>query len=240
VRGCGVLGERVPVVRSTLAGVAMAVVSLVCVASADSTRCAAETCLHSGVAAVVNHTSVCLISGIRCRVALQRQYERHGFYCYSGFLARQHRTPPATVPTSTVGAPTTPVSPPGTVDFTVKTAGDPSFIVAAPYPIPGCSSASVTDLSNDKNLGPGTRAEFSGVKEFTCSGGGMIDIQYDVTWTVCSPSNHGTWQIVGGTGTYNALSGQGQLVGTYYPGPCLDPSNSGGIYDRYTGTITSG
>jgi hypothetical protein len=215
----------------------MVVVMLLCAASADSAHRATVTCARTRVA-VINHVTVCLTAGTKCNTAFLRQYERHSFYCWVGVLARQIKEPLVTnVPTTPANAPT---PPPGTVDFTVRTAGDPSTIAAAPYPIPDCSSANVTDLSNNKNLGPGTRAEFSGVKEFTCAGGGTIDIQYDVLWTVCTPANQGTWQIVGGTGSYGTLSGHGQLVGTYFPGSCLDPSIPGGIYDRYTGTINSG
>jgi hypothetical protein len=225
------------VVRSTLAGVAMGVVMLACATSADSARGVTVTCARTRVA-VINHVSVCLTAGTKCNTAFLRQYERHSFYCWVGILAKQVKAPlVSAVPSAPANAPT---PPPGTVDFTVNTHGDPSSIVAAPYPIPGCSSASVTDLSNNKNLGPGTRAEFSGVKEFTCAGGGTIDMQYDVVWTVCTPANQGTWQIVGGTSNYATLSGQGQLVGTYYPGACLDPSIPGGIYDRYTGTVGNG
>jgi hypothetical protein len=224
--------------KATFAGLAVAAVTLAGAASATPSGQLTATCAHAGVQAVINHLSVCLTSGARCKSSFQRQYERYSFYCFSGVLARQRRTPPPPAPVTVTTTPELP--PPWTVDFTVKTAGDPSSIVAAPYPIPGCASATVTDVSNSKNLGPGTRAEFSGVKELTCPDGGTIDIQYDVVWTICASANQGTWQIVGGTGNYSALSGKGQLVGTYFPGGCPDSSVSGWIYDRYTGTVSSG
>lgn len=172
VRGCAVRGEKGHVVRSTLAGVGMVVVMLACAASADPAHRVTVTCGRTRLA-VINHVSVCLTAGTKCKSAFLRQYERHSFYCWVGVLARQVKAPVITrVPSAPANAPT---PPPGTVDFTVNTHGDPSSIVAAPYPIPGCSSASVTDLSNNKNLGPGTRAEFSGVKEFTCADGGTIN-----------------------------------------------------------------
>jgi ABC-type branched-subunit amino acid transport system substrate-binding protein len=84
------------VVRSALAGVAIAVVMLGCAASADSARRVTVTCAHSGVAAVINHVSVCLSTGARCKVAFQRQYERNSFQCSSGLLTKLRRTPPTT------------------------------------------------------------------------------------------------------------------------------------------------
>src|SRR5262249_15372880 len=155
-------------------------------------------CGRARVAAVINHVSGCLTPGSKCKAALLRQYERYSLYCWAGVLARQLKTPRGTsIPTAPANPPPPPPSP---VDFTAQTTGDPSTIVAAPDPITDCSTASVTDLSNSKNLGPGTRAEFSGVKEFACAGGGTIDVQYDVVWTVCTAANQGTWQIVGGSG----------------------------------------
>jgi hypothetical protein len=67
-----------------------------CVASADSARHTTVTCSHSGVAAVIAHVSVCLASGAHCGVAFQRQYERRGFVCSSGVLAKVRKAAPTT------------------------------------------------------------------------------------------------------------------------------------------------
>jgi hypothetical protein len=72
----------------------MAVAMLACAASADSARHATVACAHSGVVAVIDRVSVCLVSGARCKVAFQRQYERLSFHCSSGRLTKLAGTAP--------------------------------------------------------------------------------------------------------------------------------------------------
>jgi hypothetical protein len=42
---------------------------------------------------------MCLVSGTRCKIAFQREYKRHSFFCNSGFLAKLHKTAPPTAST---------------------------------------------------------------------------------------------------------------------------------------------
>jgi ABC-type branched-subunit amino acid transport system substrate-binding protein len=93
-------------VKSLLVGVAAAVAALACAVSADPAGHVTVACAHAGVPAVINHVPACLISGGRCKIAFQQQYERHSFYCSSGSLAKLHKTAPPTTST-----PASPVSP---------------------------------------------------------------------------------------------------------------------------------
>jgi hypothetical protein len=93
-----------------LAGVAAAVAALACAATANPARHVTATCQHAGVPAVINHVPACLTSGARCKTAFQRQYERRGFRCSSGVLAKLHKTAPTTG-ASTASTPTTPAPP---------------------------------------------------------------------------------------------------------------------------------
>ena len=96
--------------KSMLAGVAAAVAALACAATANPARHVTATCQHAGVPAVINHVPACLTSGARCKTAFQRQYERRGFRCSSGVLAKLHKPAPTTG-VSTAGTPTAPASP---------------------------------------------------------------------------------------------------------------------------------
>jgi hypothetical protein len=75
-------------------------------------------------------------------------------------------------------------------------------------------------------------------KVFTCAdGSGTFVVHILARWSPCDPADRGTWSVVSGTGAYANLSGHGQLVGTYYPGPC---DEAVGIVDAMRGMIAVG
>lgn len=100
--------------------------------------------------------------------------------------------------------------------------------------IPGCPAAGVTDTS-DQLAFRGSTIHFSGQKLFDCGTSGTFTLAYQVLHVKCTPTNNGTWTIVGGTGAYAGMTGQGQVSGTYYPIPC---DESGGVIDSYTGKLS--
>lgn len=72
-------------------------------------------------------------------------------------------------------------------------------------------------------------------KVFTCDdGSGTFVVHILARWSPCDPADRGTWSVVSGTGAYANLSGHGQLVGTYYPGPC---DEAVGIVDAMRGMV---
>ncbi|GAB2635153.1 hypothetical protein [Kribbella swartbergensis] len=72
-------------------------------------------------------------------------------------------------------------------------------------------------------------------KVFTCDdGSGTFVVHILARWSPCDPADRGTWSVVSGTGAYADLSGHGQLVGTYYPGPC---DEAVGIVDALRGMV---
>ena len=75
-------------------------------------------------------------------------------------------------------------------------------------------------------------------KAFTCNdGSGTFVVHIRAHWSPCDPADRGTWSVVSGTGRYADLSGRGQLVGTYYPGPC---DEAVGIVDAMRGMVAVG
>jgi hypothetical protein len=98
--------------RLVVAGTAAYLAVLIAgAASADPAQSVTASCAHPRVPAVIDHVSICLSSGTRCKAAFQRQYERHGFFCRSGFLAKLHKTtPPTSIPAGSI--PGTSVPPP--------------------------------------------------------------------------------------------------------------------------------
>jgi hypothetical protein len=91
----------------------------------------------------------------------------------------------------------------------------------------------VTDL-NDQLAFHGSTIHFSGQKLFDCGTSGTFTLDYQVLHVDCTPTDGGTWTVIGGTGLYAGMTGQGQVTGAYYPAPCVE---SGGIVDSYTGKL---
>src|SRR5262249_59858987 len=54
---------------------------------------------------------------------------------------------------------------------------------------------------------------FSGAKLFDCGASGSFTLAYRVHHYDCSPTDSGTWMIVGGTGVYAGMTGEGLLSG---------------------------
>ncbi len=125
------------------------------------------------------------------------------------------------------------VADPGTsVDFVVNNQfGGPRAIVVSS--IPGCANATVTDTSGPAAAFDGPISLFSGAKLFDCGASGIFTLAYRVHHYDCSPTDSGTWMIVGGTGVYAGMTGEGFLSGAYYPIPCF----ASGIIDSYSGTL---
>lgn len=81
----------------------------------------------------------------------------------------------------------------------------------------------------------GQIAEFLLDKGFTCADGtGTFFLRLRAWYTPCEPTDSGVWTVIGGTGAYATLKGQGQLTGTYRPGPC---ASAAGLTDVYTGRM---
>ena len=73
-------------------------------------------------------------------------------------------------------------------------------------------------------------------KGFTCDdGSGTFFVELRVWYSPCAATDRGVWTVLGGTGAYASLKGQGQVVGTYTPGPCSDAT---GLVDHYTGRLS--
>jgi hypothetical protein len=87
-------------------------------------------------------------------------------------------------------------------------------------------SAVVTD---GRAVFAGPAGVFTGRKEFDCGAGTTFTLKYQAQTLAGSPTDAGTWQVVGGTGSLTGLKGNGKLVGTF---------TEAGVDDHYTGTFT--
>jgi hypothetical protein len=127
----------------------------------------------------------------------------------------------------------TAVAAPGTsVVFVVdKQFGGAQTIVVSS--VPGCATGTVTDTSGPQLASDGPISLFSGTKLFDCGASGTFALSYRVHHYDCSPTDSGTWMIVGGTGVYAEMTGEGRLSGTYFPGACV----ASGIIDSCSGTL---
>jgi hypothetical protein len=91
-----------------------------------------------------------------------------------------------------------------------------------------CASGTATTDFDHFGGGP-VAGSFHLTKTLTCSdGSGTITILVHAATVFGSPTDQGGWAVVSGTGDYTALSGGGNVVGTYVPD---------GIIDLYTGVL---
>jgi hypothetical protein len=127
----------------------------------------------------------------------------------------------------------TAVADPGTsVAFVVNNqfGGTQTVVVSS---IPGCATGTVTDTNGPQAAFDGPVSLFSGTKLFDCGASGTFTLAYRVHHIDCAPTDSGTWMIVGGTGAYAAMTGEGLVSDTYFPSAC--PAS--GITDSYSGTL---
>lgn len=123
---------------------------------------------------------------------------------------------------------------PGTqVAFVIDTPFDGSPEMALVSSVPGCPAATVI-TSPEGFAVTGNVARFSGTKELDCGSSGTFTLAYRAHTLVCSPTDSGTWKIVGGTGMYEGMTGQGKVSGTYYG---ADPCEHDGVIDAFAGTL---
>jgi hypothetical protein len=91
--------------------------------------------------------------------------------------------------------------------------GGPQTIVSSS--IPGCATGTVADTSGPTAAFDGPISLFSGAKLFDCGAAGTFTLAYGALHYDCSPTDGGTWMIIGGTGLYAGMTGQGLVSGTY-------------------------
>jgi hypothetical protein len=94
-----------------------------------------------------------------------------------------------------------------------------------------CASGMVADIELAYNDPGGNTITIWALKRFTCGdGSGTFDIRMVVQWDQTTYDTTARWRVVGGTGDYAGLKGQGALVGySNHPDP--------GILDVYDGLV---
>jgi len=94
-----------------------------------------------------------------------------------------------------------------------------------------CATGMVEDVELTYNDPGGSYQMIWALKRFYCDGGsGTFDVRMVVRLDLTTRDTTARWQIVGGTGQYVSLKGQGSLVGlSNFPAP--------GILDLYDGVI---
>ena len=95
--------------------------------------------------------------------------------------------------------------------------------------VPGCPNATV-NTSDVVFFSKRGVAYFTGKHGFDCGGGNTFTVSFIAHHTKTSPTNVGTWKVIGGTGSFAGASGGGTLSATGTPG-----TNS--FVDYYTGTM---
>lgn len=113
-------------------------------------------------------------------------------------------------------------------DFTVSEVftGSPGVLQAS---IDGVCSADAQVSTEGNAVFTRNVGVFTGIKTFDCGSGNTFMLKYQANTGFGSPTDSGTWQIVGATGDLNGLKGNGKLVGTF---------TASGVDDHYTGTFT--
>jgi hypothetical protein len=135
---------------------------------------------------------------------------------------------------------TSPVSaaPPTAVDFTVREslpAGTPGVMISSD--IAGCATATVATIDASR-VDKGPITTFRGTKVIDCGGGDTFSLTFRARVRGCSPTDHGTWKVIAGTGAFSGAKGHGQLVGSYrYDGGAGTSCLTDGIDDHYTGRL---
>ena len=101
-----------------------------------------------------------------------------------------------------------------------------------------CSSGTTSEVSSFGTGSDRSRAfTFHVVKTFACDdGSGTVTVRLDAVVRPCSPTDLGSWVVVGGTEQYAGLRGAGTLVGTYFPG---DACSAEGVVDRLSGMMVT-
>jgi hypothetical protein len=115
----------------------------------------------------------------------------------------------------------------------INTSGE-TFYASGPAVDAGsvCSTGTVDDLSIEAS-GPsgGSFTMLNVLKRFTCGdSSGSFDVRLVVRLDLVTHETTARWNVVGGTGDYAHLHGNGSLVGTP-----IDPGNS--IHDVYDGSM---
>ena len=94
-----------------------------------------------------------------------------------------------------------------------------------------CATGTVDDVSVDVSGSPsGSFRILKVLKRFNCDDGGTFDVKLNVRLDLTTNETTARWKIVGGTGDYAGLGGNGSLVGT----PIV-PGTS--IHDVYDGSV---
>jgi Na+/melibiose symporter-like transporter len=120
---------------------------------------------------------------------------------------------------------------PAVIDVTAEFA-QPGVFVAVSDAL--CESGTTTDVATASTAGPVTT--FDDLKTFTCQdGSGTFTLHIVARVIGCAATDSGTWKVVGGTGDYESLKGQGQLTGTYFGG--TSSCDAVGIVDHLTGKL---
>lgn len=119
------------------------------------------------------------------------------------------------------------------VPATIDPDGDP-FTASGPAVEAGlvCASGVATDLDVAVTSPPGQAFRILRVlKQFACAGsGGTFDVKLVVKLDLTTQETTANWNIVGGTGAYSGLHGNGKLVGV----PIVFGQS---ILDKYDGQV---
>jgi hypothetical protein len=106
--------------------------------------------------------------------------------------------------------------------------GEPPVPFTASGPV--CASGMVDELSTSGNSPGGPYQTLWVTKQFVCGdGSGTFDISMVVKLNVNTGYTTANWKIIGGTGAYQNLKGNGKLAGTPNPGNT--------IFDVYDGKV---
>jgi hypothetical protein len=94
-----------------------------------------------------------------------------------------------------------------------------------------CASGMVSDEEVSWNEPAGSYQMIWALKHFVCGdGSGTFDIKMVVRLDLVSLDTTARWRIVGGTGDYSGLKGQGSLIG-------ISNNPAPGILDSYDGVV---
>lgn len=125
---------------------------------------------------------------------------------------------------SVFAAPPSPIN----IEVLEEIEGEPPVPFMASGPV--CASGMVDELSATGNNPAGPFQTLWVTKQFVCGdGSGTFDVSMVVQLNQNTGYTTAHWKIIGGTGTYQNLKGNGKLVGT--------PKSGNTILDVYDGKV---
>ncbi len=104
------------------------------------------------------------------------------------------------------------------------------FFASGPAVTFGCLCSAGTVYTDPYNWPPPPGGSVTMIKRFSC-GGDTFDVKLRV-WLLAGGDTEGKWKVIGGTGAYAGLIGNGTLTGTY-------DEEHNTVFDVYMGKVGS-